>query len=192
MKHARLTSFAEMLSKGNFLSGKSSKSSPDDGCRHNVRWCWCCCEFPLTADVSRLMIFIYFRDAHRHGTWGRETGKQFCFETFCVVSRLPPKKCSDWVGDISGSYFKLLNVQYCIFIALFPPFSLVSVSWREEKNVLKLLFVCLFGSVYHFFQRQPRQDSFYGEFKYDSFNIFNIGTEQFIALLSLKLTHWSW
>lgn len=80
--------------------------------------------------------------------------------SLCRLSSLPPhpQKRSDWAGDISGSYFKLLNVQYCIFIApffSFPPTlcftrSCHGVSGREGKNVLKLLFVCLFASVYHF------------------------------------------
>lgn len=95
---------------------------------------------------------------------------------------------------ISESYFnfKLLNVQYCTFIARLSPFA-SRVTARRKKCLNCYLSVYLLPLYHSEQQHRCWRTLFTGVFKYDSFNIFLISEQKiYIALLSLKLTHWSW
>lgn len=80
-------------------------------------------------NLHRLMRFIYFCPPQAQLKQTRAHKRE---KTFFMFSEMPSKHvlcvsesqndektALDRVDDISGSYFKLLNVQYCIFIALY-------------------------------------------------------------------------
>lgn len=107
----------------------------------------------LFNDIHLFSSFLRQRCSITQKTGSNETlftWKTIRHSNVFFVSQKRVKNGSDWVAVwvmLLGSYFKLLNVQYCIFIARFPRFG---VTRRKGKSMLKLLFVCLFASVYHF------------------------------------------